>query len=136
MGRFAHVLGPDSTSLIVNYRSDMADYLVLTIDVADGAVQSAFWCGALNYEERFEADQFRGLFPREGTGMQLLLQQVAEPKSAKNRMHIDLHVVDVQAEVERLVALGAAEVGRIRQFDMAWVTMRDPEGNEFCVVPS
>lgn len=50
MGRFAHVLGPDSTSLIVNYRSDMADYLVLTIDVADGAVQSAFWCGALNYE--------------------------------------------------------------------------------------
>lgn len=68
--------------------------------------------------------------------MQLLLQQVAEPKSAKNRMHIDLHVVDVQAEVERLVALGAAEVGRIRQFDMAWVTMRDPEGNEFCVVPS
>ena len=122
--------------LTINYRSPMADYLVLTIDVVDGAVQSAFWCGALNYEERFEADQFRGLFPRESTGIQLLLQQVAEPKSAKNRMHIDLHVVDVQAEVERLIALGATEVGRVRQFDMAWVTMHDPEGNEFCVVPS
>ncbi|MCY7298846.1 MAG: hypothetical protein LH616_06510 [Ilumatobacteraceae bacterium] len=114
----------------------MVDYLVLTIDVVDGELQSAFWCGALHYEQRFEADQFRGLFPREGKGMQLLLQQVAEPKSAKNRMHIDLHVVDVEAEVGRLVALGATEVARERQFDMDWVTMHDPEGNEFCVVPS
>ena len=114
----------------------MADHLVLTIDVENGALQSAFWCGALNYEERFDADQFRGLFPREGTGMQLLLQEVGEVKSAKNRMHIDLHVADVEQEVARLVALGATEVARQSQFDVDWVTMHDPEGNEFCVVPS
>ncbi len=114
----------------------MADYLALTIDVADGELQSAFWCGALDYEQRFVADQFRGLFPREGVGMQLTLQQVVEPKSAKNRMHLDLHVPDVEAEARRLVGLGATRVRQVQQFEMTWVLMLDPEGNEFCVVPS
>ena len=58
-----------------------------------------------------------------------------EPKSAKNRLHLDLHVVDVAAAADRLTALGAQRVRRVDQFGIFWITMLDPEGNEFCVVP-
>ncbi|MEZ5270759.1 MAG: VOC family protein [Ilumatobacteraceae bacterium] len=66
----------------------------------------------------------------------LLLQTVAEPKAAKNRLHLDLHVPDVEAEAARLEGLGAVRVGRSDEFGISWIVMNDPEGNEFCVVPS
>lgn len=59
----------------------------------------------------------------------LYFQEVPEPKSVKNRVHLDLRTDDVEAEVTRLVALGAAELHR----SGTWVTLSDPEGNEFCV---
>jgi hypothetical protein len=63
-------------------------------------------------------------------GPNLWFQRVPEPKSAKNRQHFDLRVVGhLEAEVRRLVDLGAAE--QRRQGDL--VVMEDPEGNEFCV---
>jgi hypothetical protein len=61
---------------------------------------------------------------------------VPEGKTVKNRLHIDVSPIGSQAEeVERLLALGAtrADVG---QGDVGWVVMRDPEGNEFCVLRS
>ena len=65
----------------------------------------------------------------------MLFQLVPEPKTTKNRMHLDLRVGSDQqeAEVARLVGMGAAELWRGRQGPHAWVTMADPEGNEFCV---
>ena len=65
----------------------------------------------------------------------LLFQVVPEPKTAKNRMHLDLHVAEGQrdAEVERLMGLGATFLHDGRQGPYAWVTLADPEGNEFCV---
>jgi hypothetical protein len=65
----------------------------------------------------------------------VLFQAVPEPKTGKNRVHLDLRV-DAQrrdAEVARLVARGATELYRARQGPHEWVTMADPEGNEFCV---
>jgi hypothetical protein len=59
----------------------------------------------------------------------LYFQKVPEPKLVKNRVHVDLRANDVDAEVARLVAIGAVEVHR----QSTWVTLRDPEGNEFCV---
>ena len=59
-----------------------------------------------------------------------------EPKLGKNRLHFDLAPPageDQQAEVERLVALGAERVD-IGQGDVDWVVMADPDGNEFCVL--
>jgi predicted enzyme related to lactoylglutathione lyase len=65
----------------------------------------------------------------------LLFQHVPEPKSTKNRVHLDLqpdHPRD--GEVDRLLALGATWVGDHRRPDgTGWVTLADPEGNEFCV---
>jgi Glyoxalase-like domain len=56
------------------------------------------------------------------------------PKNSKNRLHLDIAANgDQSAEVERLVALGASNVD-IGQFDVNWVVMADPDGNEFCVL--
>jgi predicted enzyme related to lactoylglutathione lyase len=114
----------------------MADYLVLTLDVADLDLQTAFWCGALGYEHRDSAGQYRALVDPTGKNPKMLLQQVDEPKAAKNRLHIDLHVADVEAEAVRLEALGATRKGRVDEFGFFWITLLDPEGNELCVVPS
>lgn len=59
----------------------------------------------------------------------LYFQQVPEPKVAKNRVHLDLRADDVDAEAARLIALGATELHRVR----SWITLADPEGNEFCI---
>lgn len=65
----------------------------------------------------------------------LLFQRVPEPKAVKNRVHLDLHVgADRRdAAVERLLALGATRLWDGAQGPHTWVTMADPEGNEFCV---
>ncbi len=112
----------------------MADSLVLTLDCRDLDVQTAFWCGALGYELAGGARQYRALVHPAGTQPKLLLQQVAEPKSAKNRLHLDLHVADAETEAARLEGLGATRSTRVDEFGLHWVVMLDPEGNEFCVV--
>jgi hypothetical protein len=71
----------------------------------------------------------------DGTIPRLLFQQVPESKTTKNRWHIDLQVGGDRrdAEVERLVALGATRLWEASQGPHSWVTLADPEGNEFCV---
>ena len=65
----------------------------------------------------------------------MLFQRVPEAKTVKNRLHLDVRVGPErqEAEVARLLALGATELWRASQGPFAWVTMADPEGNEFCV---
>jgi predicted enzyme related to lactoylglutathione lyase len=59
---------------------------------------------------------------------------VPAPTTGKNRIHFDLYADDLEAEVARLVALGAT-VSRVHDHDYAtWRVLADPEGNEFCVV--
>ncbi|MFD7307408.1 VOC family protein [Promicromonospora sp. NPDC059942] len=61
----------------------------------------------------------------------LFFNAVPEPRTVKNRVHLDVRAPDRDAEVARLVAAGASEVGRHED----WVVLADPEGNEFCVFP-
>lgn len=70
-----------------------------------------------------------------GTGRRLLFQAVPEPKTVKNRLHLDLLVGPqaVDAEVERLTALGATTVHEHDGPDGRWILLTDPEGNEFDV---
>jgi hypothetical protein len=65
----------------------------------------------------------------------VLFQRVPEAKSGKNRLHLDVHVGPErrEAEIARLLALGARELWRESQGPMQWATLADPEGNEFCV---
>jgi Glyoxalase-like domain len=80
----------------------------------------------------------------DGKGPRIYFQRVPEGKVAKNRVHLDLnvgrdaippqtHQERVDAEVDRLVGLGASRVRHVEQHGEYWVTMLDPEGNEFCV---
>jgi predicted enzyme related to lactoylglutathione lyase len=61
-------------------------------------------------------------------------QRVPDPTPGKNKVHLDFHAEDREAEVARLVGLGATETGR-NNFgpEFEWVVMADPEGNAFCV---
>lgn len=63
----------------------------------------------------------------------LLFQVVPEPKTVKNRVHIDVHVEDGPALVEKLLGLGATKLWDGQQGPETWVTLADPEGNELCV---
>jgi hypothetical protein len=65
----------------------------------------------------------------------VLFQLVPEPKAGQNRLHLDLRIGEdrQEAEVARLTGRGATELWRGRQGPHTWVTMADPEGNEFCV---
>ena len=68
------------------------------------------------------------------TGPQLAFQKVDDPTPGKNKVHIDFVAPDMDAEVKRLVELGASETGR-HEFgaDFQWVVLADPDGNAFCV---
>ncbi|WP_432872770.1 VOC family protein [Microbispora rosea] len=70
-----------------------------------------------------------------GLGRRILFQAVPEPKTGKNRLHIDLHAGPERrdAEVDRLKALGATVLHVVREPGSHHVTMADPEGNEFDV---
>ncbi|MGH3676279.1 MAG: VOC family protein [Mycobacterium sp.] len=67
-------------------------------------------------------------------GPQLGFQRVDDPTPGKNRVHIDFGAADMDAEVKRLVELGATEQGR-HEFgpEFQWVVLTDPDGNAFCV---
>jgi hypothetical protein len=70
-----------------------------------------------------------------GQRRRILFQQVPEGKQVKNRLHIDVIVGGgvAEAEAERLTQRGAAMLHRGRQGPHTWITMADPEGNEFCL---
>ncbi|MBE1491384.1 VOC family protein [Plantactinospora soyae] len=111
--------------------------LAVVLDCADLARSGAFWCGALGYvAEPLGPGRYRRLLPADGDGVELLLQRVPEPKAHKNRMHLDLRVPDLEAEVARLVALGArCRTGSpVEEDGWAWHVLADPDGNEFCVL--
>lgn len=65
----------------------------------------------------------------------ILFQLVPEPKTVKNRVHLDVNVGRdrVEAEIVRLTDAGASVLHRGRQGPHTWVALADPEGNEFCI---
>jgi hypothetical protein len=131
----------------------------IAMDCADPARLAAFWAAALpgysvqppppgfdSWDAFLEAQSV----PKElwnsrsaivGDGPRLFFQQVPEPKTTKNRVHLDLHAgggpsvpvaeqrANVRAAVERLTRVGATFV---EEMGVVWAVMADPEGNEFC----
>lgn len=143
----------------------MALNFKITIDATDPAALGAFWSLALGYETEPPPAPFTtwdetltawGLPPERWNdataihdpatpGSRIFIQKVPEPKTAKNRMHIDIDSgarrgdgskdwTVLRALAARLVEAGATVE---REFDEAaqgsWIVMHDPEGNEFCV---
>ena len=107
----------------------------VVIDVSDADRAVAFWSAALGYETHGRAGQYRSLVDPQGVGPKLVLQEVADVKAGKNRVHLDVHAPDVAVEVDRLRALGATRLDAepLVEAGTSWVRMLDPDGNEFCV---
>ncbi|MFF5177374.1 VOC family protein [Micromonospora sp. NPDC000316] len=115
----------------------MAQY---TIDVEDLDVMVAFWSAALGYEVLQGDDGSAKLRPPgqpTAAAPTIWLQGSGTVKQGKNRVHLDLAAdTDPQAEVRRLVALGARHVDVGQTGDEGFTVLADPEGNEFCVLHS
>jgi hypothetical protein len=106
----------------------------VTFDSADPRTHAAFWSAVTGYEPIEERDDFVALQAPDKRGVRrILFLQVPEPKTAKSRMHVDLATRNPEAEIERLVGLGATKVEYREGNGTSWTVMLDPEGNEFCI---
>jgi predicted enzyme related to lactoylglutathione lyase len=108
----------------------------LTFDCADPVGVAMFWAAALEYVmDAYPEPDAAFIEDPSGRTRGIFFQKVPEPKIAKNRLHMDLRPTDSMAEeVERLEGLGAAVRGYVEEGGSFWTQMRDPEGNEFCVL--
>ena len=116
------------------HRSRVA-YFTIDVDDLDAAV--SFWSAALGADTEPGGPSSRHIYRKlrlADADIRILLQRTGDEKVSKNRVHLDLETDDVEAEVRRLEELGASRWDHQteRGFDF-WV-MRDPWGNEFCVL--
>jgi len=105
----------------------------IVFDCDDAESLAAFWSKVLDRPVDEGAGPFFSTIGRaeSSSGPTLMFVKVPEPKQQKNRVHLDLHGQDVQAEVDRVTGLGAVQVSEHKEFGTHWITLRDPEGNEF-----
>ncbi|MFI9169506.1 VOC family protein [Streptomyces lincolnensis] len=103
------------------------------VDSADPTALGRWWAEALGWVVVDDSAETFEIRPEQDRLPGLLFVRVPEKKTIKNRLHLDFRPEDQEAEVTRLLALGArrADLG---QGEQSWVTLWDPEGNEFCVL--
>jgi hypothetical protein len=105
------------------------------VDATDPVALGHWWAEALGWVVVNDDPEEFEIRPAPEQVPGLLFARVPEAKTLKNRLHLDFRPDDRDAEVERLLGLGArrADVG---QGEQTWVVLTDPEGNEFCVLRS
>lgn len=122
----------------------MAELKEIVVDCDRPSLLARFWAAALDgYAVRaYDAAEIArlaslGLTPEtdptvlvDGPGPSLCFQKVPGRRYDNNRIHLDIAATDRQAEVERLAGLGAS----VAREAPAYTVMRDPDGNQFCVV--
>jgi hypothetical protein len=107
----------------------------VVIDCNDFEAMLAFWSAALGYVPREEPEEGWAVLRDPGdVGVQVSLQKVPEPRIGKNRLHLDLYTSKYEAEIERLLSLGARRYNREGDPGEDFVTLEDPEHNLFDVV--
>lgn len=107
--------------------------IAATIDCHDLEGMTAFWGGLLGVETAVH-DQFGFLAHSEDRKVTLWLQKVEDEHAGKNRVHLDLAVVDLAAALARVEELGGAVGEEHRWNDFLWRTCTDPEGNVFDIM--
>jgi catechol 2,3-dioxygenase-like lactoylglutathione lyase family enzyme len=110
----------------------------VVINVQDMERAVKFWSAALGYRQREEESdpEFRMLVDPAGRGLPVSLQLSRTPPREPVRVHLDLYTDHQQRHVDRLVTLGATRMDEWPYPDDAdFVVLRDPDGNEFCVIP-
>ena len=104
------------------------------IDAHDPGALARFWAAVLDHDILFEDDDEVIVGSDVHAYPGLCFLRVPDSKTTKNRLHIDLDPDDRDAEIERVVGLGAVRVDIGQGTDETWVVFADPEGNEFCVL--
>lgn len=110
-------------------------HVVIDCDDLDRGVE--FWSSALGADEEAinpgsQATYRRLVLP--DSQIRILLQRTDDAKLSKERVHLDLETDDIEAEVQRLEGLGATRWKRIRERGLDYWVLRDPFGNELCVL--
>jgi predicted enzyme related to lactoylglutathione lyase len=114
----------------------IADLNAIAIDCPDPRELARFWGAVLGtgIAATLGDDHYIDLAPVSGVPI-LRFQRVAERKSTKNRLHLDLDVGDLEAASTRIEALGGRRVSErpLTEHGYTWIVMEDPAGNEFCI---
>ncbi|MGW6737892.1 VOC family protein [Streptomyces sp. NPDC055013] len=106
----------------------------VNVDAADAVALGRWWAAALGWVVLNDsADEFE-IRPAPDRLPGLIFGPVPEGKTVKNRLHLDFRPDDQEAEVARLLALGARHADVGQSGEEPWVTLANPEGNEFCVL--
>lgn len=135
----------------------MVNRFQLTVDAANPRTLGAFWCEVLGYIEqppppgfetweealdafgidRSDPDRAFAIVPPDTDGPRIFFLKVPEEKVVKNRWHLDVGVPDdMHKRADELVELGATIVQEFNEPEGHWITLLDPEGNEFCIQAS
>jgi predicted enzyme related to lactoylglutathione lyase len=110
------------------------------IDCSDPVALATFWSSVLGARiDRpglGDPPRYLGLVPTSPDQPVVSFQRVPDPKTVKNRVHLDIAVDDVEAATARIEALGGSRhaAGDFSEYGFRWRVMADPEGNEFCLV--
>jgi predicted enzyme related to lactoylglutathione lyase len=119
---------------VTHHRSRLCQFVIDCDDLDEGV---RFWSAALDATEEKLAEQSRAVYRRlrlPDSEIRILLQLTHDEKTSKERMHLDIETDDVPAEVARLRALGAVTHDHQQERGYDFWVMRDPWGNEFCVL--
>jgi len=113
----------------------------IQVDCVDPVVVARFWSaifGSEMLEPLGDPPHYVNLGPAPAapTGVMVAFQRVPEPRAAKNRLHFDVEVEDVEAATSHVEALGGtrAPTPDFHEYGYNWRVMSDPEGNEFCLI--
>jgi catechol-2,3-dioxygenase len=109
-------------------------WYTVVIDALDPNRLARWWAEVLDF--RLLRETTDEVVVGRGEGPRLVFTQVPQAKAGKNRLHIELQPDDQDAEVERLLDMGARHVDVGQTGKASWVVLADPEGNEFCVLPA
>jgi hypothetical protein len=128
----------DGTPIMLDGRGAIMTTSVvgLSVDCADAATLAGFWSEVLGRPVNPGADADRAAIDATdpASGPRMSFQKVPEPKTVKNRLHLDLRTDQFEAESERLRGLGATALQSFDRPQIRWTTFADPEGNEFDLV--
>jgi predicted enzyme related to lactoylglutathione lyase len=109
----------------------------VSFDAHDAQAVASFWAAALGRTVADGATGDNAAISADPAipGSRISYHRVPEGKTVKNRIHLDLITTDFDAEVDRLIALGATKLNEIKKdAGRHWATLADPEGNEFDVI--
>ncbi len=109
----------------------VAGLAALVVDCSDPPALAGWWGRLLGLEVTVDSDGDASLQTESGLVIDFL--KVPEAKTVKNRLHIDLRTTDVASATEQAVALGATRADDVYAGG-SWQVLRDPEGNEFCLL--